>query len=282
MVLLTFPLAAGFTFLLARRLGSGRPGAAVAALAYAFAPFHVAHAAYHPHVAQVQWLPLYLLALWSCLECWTAGRALLLLAALALLSLSNDYAGLHAVLLTPVALFAYRGRRRPGGDGRPFGLAHRGDATGGAGGGGGRPAGAGSRGAALPERFAFPAADLVRYSARWWSYLLPPVDHPLLGAVARAVWARHPVGDGLVEQQVGLGLALPALAVAAWGPAAAGHLAGAGGPGGPGRGRLHPVAAAAAGPGWLAGSGRRRCCTGWLRCSAPTPAPRSSSSWRWP
>ena len=33
--------------------------------------------------------------------------------------------------------------------------------------------------------FAFPRADLFRYSAKWWSYLVPPVAHPLLGAIAQ-------------------------------------------------------------------------------------------------
>ena len=37
-------------------------------MAYAFSPFHLAQAAYHPHIAQTQWMPLYLLALWRCLD----------------------------------------------------------------------------------------------------------------------------------------------------------------------------------------------------------------------
>ena len=36
--------------------------------------------------------------------------------------------------------------------------------------------------------FAFPRADLFRYSAKWWSYLVPPVEHPLLGGAARRLW----------------------------------------------------------------------------------------------
>src|SRR5579871_824861 len=62
LVLLTFPLAAATAYALARHLALSPAGAAVAAMAYAFAPFHLAHAAYHPHVAQTQWVPLYLLA----------------------------------------------------------------------------------------------------------------------------------------------------------------------------------------------------------------------------
>jgi hypothetical protein len=59
LVLWTFPLTAAFTYLLAHAITRSVPAAAVAGLLSAFAPFHVAHAAYHPHVAQVQWIPLY-------------------------------------------------------------------------------------------------------------------------------------------------------------------------------------------------------------------------------
>ncbi len=68
LVLLTFPLSAAAAYLLARHLTLSPVGATVAAIAYAFAPFHLAHAAYHPHIAQTQWIPLYLLALWRCLD----------------------------------------------------------------------------------------------------------------------------------------------------------------------------------------------------------------------
>ena len=60
-------------------LAAGRD--AVAALAYAFSPFHLAHAAYHPHIAQTQWLPLYLLALWRCLDEASPAAVALLAAA---------------------------------------------------------------------------------------------------------------------------------------------------------------------------------------------------------
>ena len=68
LVLLSFPLSAAAAYLLARHLLLSPAGATVAALAYAFSPFHLAHAAYHPHIAQTQWMPLYLLALWRCLD----------------------------------------------------------------------------------------------------------------------------------------------------------------------------------------------------------------------
>src|SRR5688572_21394610 len=51
-VLLSFPLAAVAAFLLARHFEIGGPWAAAAAMAFAFSPFHLAHSAYHPHIAQ--------------------------------------------------------------------------------------------------------------------------------------------------------------------------------------------------------------------------------------
>ena len=68
LVLLSFPLSAAAAYLLASHLGLSPAGATVTAMAYAFSPFHLAHAAYHPHIAQTQWVPLYFLALWRCLD----------------------------------------------------------------------------------------------------------------------------------------------------------------------------------------------------------------------
>jgi hypothetical protein len=63
--------------------------------------------------------------------------------------------------------------------------------------------------------FAFPRADLFRYSAKWWSYLVPPVEHPLLGATARRLWTAVGVREGLLEQQVSLGWGIVALGLIA-------------------------------------------------------------------
>ncbi len=214
LVLMSFPLAALFAFLLARHFGLPGWAAGFAGLAFAFAPSHVAHAAYHPHVAQTQWIPLYLLALLRCLDRWSPGRAALLLAAGGLLALSNFYWALFAALLTPVALIA----RWPV---EAFG-AHRTAWR--------RTAatllGGGFAGwlyvrwtagplAGLAASFAFPRADIARYAARWYSYLLPPVDHPLAGDRVWAFWRGRSIADGLVEQQLTLGWALLGLAVVA-------------------------------------------------------------------
>ena len=220
LVLLSFPLSAAAAYLLARHLALSPAGATVAAMAYAFSPFHLAHAAYHPHIAQTQWLPLYLLALWRCLDNASPAAVGFLGAATMAVTLSNFYAGLIAAVITPVAVAAYwlvtrrtdtRSMRRLGITVGSLvliaasGMAYAWYAA----------------GAVVVNRaaFAFPRADLFRYSAKWWSYLVPPVEHPLLGATAHRVWNAWGVREGVLEQQVSLGwgiVALGLIAVIRW------------------------------------------------------------------
>lgn len=225
LVLASFPLAAAAVYLLARHLAISRAAATVAALAFAFSPFHLAHAAYHPHIAQVQWLPLYVLALWRCLDAPTPAAIVALAGATAAVTLSNFYGGFIAAVLTPVMVAVYwLPGRHPGS----------------------RPAlrlgvtiatllilaAAGATYAwwsapgllAEGSGLAFPRVDLFRYSAKWWSYLVPPVAHPMLGPAASRIWESAGVRLGLVEQQVSLGWAVILLAVVA----IAGWWAGAG------------------------------------------------------
>jgi hypothetical protein len=216
LVLLSFPLAAAAAFLLARYLAISPGGAAVAAMAYAFAPFHLAHAAYHPHIAQTQWVPLYLLALWRCLDDASPVAIGFVVAAAVAVTFSNFYAGLIVAAITPVAVAAYwfvlcRKERRST---RHLAITAAALAL---------AAAAGIAYVFDVERaliasraaFAFPRDDLFRYSARWWSYLVPPVEHPWLGAAARQLWTVAGVHEGLLEQQVSLGWAVVALGLVA-------------------------------------------------------------------
>lgn len=220
LVLLSFPLSAAAAYLLARHLTLSRTGAAVAAMAFAFSPFHVAQAAYHPHIAQTQWVPLYLLALWRCLDRPTPSAIGLLVAAAMVVTLSNFYGGLIMAVVTPAALAAYWllvSRAQP----RPVrrlirtvgtlaciaaaGLAY--------------VAYVAPTVTANSTALAFPRADLFRYSAKWWSYLLPPVEHPILGASVHRLWTSVGVREGLLEQQLALGwgiVALGLVAIVAW------------------------------------------------------------------
>jgi len=216
LVLLSFPLSALTAYLLGRHLALSPAAAFVAAMAYAFSPFHLAQAAYHPHIAQTQWIPLYLLALWRCLDGPSPAAIGFLVAATAAVTLSNFYGGLIAAAVTPVAVMAYwtATRKREPGAGRRLAMTVAALAL---------VAAAGiayasyAAGPIVANRaaFAFPRADLFRYSAAWWSYLVPPVAHPLLGEGARRFWAASGVREGLLEHQVSLGWAIVALALIA-------------------------------------------------------------------
>ena len=211
-VLATFPLAALFAYLLALRLTGSRQASWLAGLLYAFAPFHIAQSAYHPHGAQTQWLPLYLLALWLCLERAGLRRLLLLVLSLALVALSNFYYGLMAAALTPFAVLGFWLVQRGRTSGRPRGLLKTLATLVGLGG-----AGLGYIAAFAPavldnrEQLAFPRADLGLYGAHWESYLVPPVGHPLFAPWVREFWRQRPF-DGMLEQQITIGLGLILLA----------------------------------------------------------------------
>jgi hypothetical protein len=62
------------------------------------------------------------------------------------------------------------------------------------------------------DAYARPIGDLARYSARWWSYLVPPIDHPELGAMATRVFGAGGVTVGLVENQTATSYGLMTLA----------------------------------------------------------------------
>ena len=213
-VLVTFPLAALFAYLLAIELTASRFASAVAGLAFAFSPFHVAHAAYHPHIAQVQWIALFLLAIWRCVHGFTMRRGLLLIAASGLVALSNFYGGLIAAAMAPVVVVGWWLTPRDSAVPRRrrdlictiallAGLALV---------------------ALLLIRWFVPdvlaganvpratRAELFRYSARWWSHFVPPVDHALLGQWSRPFWRQQGIGRELLEQQLYLGYWLVALA----------------------------------------------------------------------
>jgi hypothetical protein len=139
-----------------------------------------------------------------------------LAAATAAVTLSNFYGGLIAAIVTPAAIGAYwlwRARFEPQ-------AARRVGVTVAA------LAGIAAAGLAfiwwrapvvLHDRaaFAFAREDLFRFSAKWWSYFVPPVAHPLLGGLARRIWIAADVSSGLLEQQVSLGWAVVALGLIA-------------------------------------------------------------------
>ena len=220
LVLLSFPLSAMAAYLLARYVALSPASATIAAITFAFSPFHLAHAAYHPHIAQIQWLPLYLFALWRCLDRATPASIGLLAVSVVAVTLSNFYGGLIAAVMTPVAMAAYwffKSRSEPGSSRRLAITLASLIVIAGAGLGYAWYAAHG----VVTNRaaFAFPRDALFPHSAKWWSYLVPPLEHPVLGGMAQRVWTAAGVQTGLLEQQVSLGwaaLALSLVALCAW------------------------------------------------------------------
>jgi hypothetical protein len=213
LVLLTFPLSAATAYALARYLTGSHPAALIAGFAFMLAPFHVAQAAYHPHIAQTEWLPLYFLGLFALVDRPSVWRAAGLAAACGALVLSNDYGGLIGAVTTPVALVSYwwASPRAP----RSLSRLAVAAAT---------LAGIAALGLlailrvappliVTPGRFAFPLDDVGWYSARWWAYIVPPVDHAWLGTPR--LFKRFNVTLGLLENQLDLGWGLLTLSAIA-------------------------------------------------------------------
>ena len=213
LVLLSFPLSAVSAYLLARYLALSIAAALLAAMAFAFSPFHIAHAAYHPHVAQIQWIPLYLLALFYCLDRATPAAIALLGGATVAVTLSNFYGGLIAAVVTPIAVAGYWFFSRADGTRSMRRLAVTVSSLAVLAAGGLAYMSYAAR-VVVDDRtaFAFSRNDLFRYSSKWWSYLVPPVENPLLGATALRIWDGAGVREGLLEQQVSLGAGLLVLA----------------------------------------------------------------------
>ena len=208
LVLLTFPLSAAAAYALARYLVGSHAAALIAGVAFMLAPFHVAQAAYHPHIAQTEWLPLYFLALFALVDRPSVWRAAGLAAASSALVLSNDYAGLIGAVITPVALVSYwwasprasrLWRRLAAAIATLAAITTIGWTV---------VLRVAPQLIATPGRFAAPLDDIGWYSARWWAYLVPPVDHAWLGTTSTRLFARFHVTLGLLENQLYLGWGL--------------------------------------------------------------------------
>ena len=221
-LLLSFPLAGLFCYLLAFHLTGHRLASFFAGLIYAFSPYHWVHAYYHLSLSQIQWFPLYLLALFLFTERSSLPRAVLVLVSLGLLLFTNYYYALFALVLTALFL-AYHGSRllfiRPVErvSARPFWLLilllfsggvifvllvsrHLGFIY--------------QNLPSLSVRY----EDLFRYSSRSWGFFFPPLDNPFLGWIGRSHILSRLEGGTLVEQTLYPGVIPAVLALAAgWG-----------------------------------------------------------------
>lgn len=212
LVLASFPLTAAFTFALVVVLTRSRMAAVVAAAAFAWAPFHFAHAAYHVHIAQVQWWPLLVLAVCvAARQSWTRGLMTLALPSVLLLT-ASFYWALAALFVVPAMLAALWWRpatlEPPVNTRTSLRLLALAVIVG----------IAAVMAASIfigAHSLGFTAADRAWYSARWFSLFVPAVTHPWLGGWSSEVWDAAGAGPGLLEQQLGMGVGVLALAVVA-------------------------------------------------------------------
>jgi len=113
-VLLSFPLAAASTDLLVFLLTGSSLGSAWAGLMVMVAPYHLAHAAYHPHVAQSGWQALALAAIVAFVDRPSALRAGAVAISMAWLGSADFYGGFIALVLAPVVAIARVAMQPPG------------------------------------------------------------------------------------------------------------------------------------------------------------------------
>jgi len=209
LVLASFPLTAAFTFALGVVLTRSRLAAVIAAAAFTWAPFHLAHAAYHVHIAQVQWWPLFLLAVCVAVrQSWTRGLMILAVPGAVLIA-ASFYWALAALFVVPTmlaALWLWPATLDPPVNTRSAArllivvvvAALVGVAA--------------ASSLVDVDALGFGAGDRAWYSARWFSLFLPAVTHPWLGRLSEGVWTAAGAGPGLLEQQLGLGVGMLVLA----------------------------------------------------------------------
>jgi hypothetical protein len=206
-VLLSFPLAAAATDLLAFLLTGSSLASLCAGLLVMLGPYHLAHAAYHPHVAQIGWQALAFAAAVAFVHRPSMPRGAAAGASMLWLGAADFYGGFIGLVLAPVVAIARaltvrrEARRRSAIAAALIALCCvaslailswwlRGNS--------GTPA--------------FNDAQAVMFRARWWAYLLPAVDQPLWGAQSLKTIGDAGALPAIVELQLTAGITAMALA----------------------------------------------------------------------
>jgi hypothetical protein len=226
-----FVLSGCTMYLLARYVTRNRLAALVAGAIFAFSPFHLAMAMQYTGLAAMQWIPLFVLSLLVLLRNWRTRDAVLCGLAFAVLLLNSYYYAwltgwFTALVLSVLAVRHLVRRRRADGLVEPLRvevwLVVR------------RAATAvvamlvvslplimSSAQAAGDTDVAHPLNEAIRYSARPWMFVVPPLDNPLWGSRTANYVQQHLFEAPVYEQSIYIGLVVAILALAAvwrWGP----------------------------------------------------------------
>mgnify|MGYP001618118621 CR=1 FL=1 len=107
LILSSFLWAGLFTFLLTRYLTQNTLGAVFSGIVYAFCPYHFARAWQHLGLAEIQWMPLYLFALFKLKDEQKLKNAILVALAFFLFSENYTYVYFMAIATIVFALLVF-------------------------------------------------------------------------------------------------------------------------------------------------------------------------------
>jgi len=232
-ILLTFPLAGITMYYLVYRFTKNKVAGFFSGIIFAFSPYHFAHSWAHQGLANIQWMPLYVLLLFRLEEKRTYGNAVLCGLVFVVNAFFDPHYGYFMAVFTGAFLLfklLYRGREYAGGaNPRSF---LRGVQV-------GLVAAAAALALFLPFQYralkaaflepktevssslgyARPFKDLFYRSAKPLNYLLPAVEHPLFGKYTTRFLGSIFYGRSASEHTLYLGfvpLLLAAVAVRNW------------------------------------------------------------------
>src|SRR5215207_1308542 len=234
----SFVLAGCTMYVAARYITGSRLAAVVAGFAFTFSPFHLSLAMQYNALASIQWIPLYILALFILLREGRKLHAVLTGAAFGLVALTSYYYAWFVGWFTAIVVlfFIVAGAARARRENRPLGPVARRFA------GLALTRGAIVLGVALAIAIPFlavsargareagagviehPITEGVRYSARPWMFFVPPHDNPIVGERVRPWVMAHIFESPVYEQSMYLGYVLIVLALAAFWRARASQL----------------------------------------------------------
>jgi len=222
-IVLSFFLSALFMYFLVHYITKDKLSSTVAAIIYAFCPYHIFHAYQHLTKVTIQWIPLYLLFLLKLVD--DQGRydnrakliknALLCAILYAILCLENYYYGYFMAIFTIVFLIIYysyhsikQGRLAINRNAVlglllvfafamiiivpatyniiKISLSQR-------------------EGSPSPYLYSHPYESLGFFAAKVRSYFLPPIDNPLFGKLSYRITSRYNDYDNLFENTLFLG-----------------------------------------------------------------------------